>query len=118
MARKIKIELEKQADSTDSGPAAGGSESVVGSRSKSSIATSKPKGTKAPPKKRKDATIKPAVSKKNQPSAGVAEPSDEEIRLRAYFIAERRFRLSLSGDSANDWIEARRQLIEEAVRRP
>jgi hypothetical protein len=34
--------------------------------------------------------------------------------MRAYFIAERRMQLSLPGDSAHDWIEARRQLIEEA----
>ena len=34
--------------------------------------------------------------------------------MRAYFIAERRIQLSLAGDSAHDWIEARRQLIEEA----
>ncbi|PZR72080.1 MAG: hypothetical protein DLM73_14150 [Chthoniobacterales bacterium] len=38
------------------------------------------------------------------------------MRIRAYFIAERRHRLSLPGDSAHDWIEARRQLIEEAGR--
>lgn len=42
------------------------------------------------------------------------EPTDEEIRLRAYFLAERRHKLSLPGDSNHDWIEARRQLIEEA----
>jgi hypothetical protein len=34
--------------------------------------------------------------------------------MRAYFIAERRMQLSLPGDSAHDWIEARRQLIEES----
>jgi hypothetical protein len=43
-----------------------------------------------------------------------AEPTEDEIRLRAYFLAERRHRLSLPGDSNHDWIEARRQLIEEA----
>ena len=46
--------------------------------------------------------------------APVHQPSDEEIRMRAYFIAERRLQLSLQGDSAHDWIEAKRQLIEEA----
>ena len=49
-------------------------------------------------------------------SATTFEPSDEQIRGRAYFIAERRLRLSLPGDSADDWIEAKRQLIEEAGR--
>jgi hypothetical protein len=43
-----------------------------------------------------------------------AEPTDDAIRIRAYFIAERRHQLSLPGDSNHDWIEARRQLIEEA----
>jgi hypothetical protein len=42
-----------------------------------------------------------------------AEPSDEEIRLRAYFISERRHRLALPGDTSSDWLEARRQLLSE-----
>jgi len=46
----------------------------------------------------------------------VQEPSEDEIRIRAYFIAERRMQLSLEGDSTHDWIEARRQLIEESRR--
>jgi hypothetical protein len=41
------------------------------------------------------------------------EPSDEDIRLRAYFIAERRVQLSLEGDPANDWIQARQELLAE-----
>jgi hypothetical protein len=44
------------------------------------------------------------------------EPTDEEIRIRAYFISERRKQLSLAGDSDNDWLEARRQLVEETNR--
>ena len=46
-----------------------------------------------------------------------SEPSDADIRLRAYFIAERRVQLALQGDPARDWIEARQQLIEE-LRQP
>lgn len=57
---------------------------------------------------------KPAASKKASTPASIRPPSDEEIRIRAYFIAERRTQLSLEGDSAHDWIEARRQLVEEA----
>lgn len=67
-------------------------------------------------KKKKPAAPKKTVEKK--PSAagqtGPAEPTDDQIRLRAYFLAERRHRLALPGDSNHDWIEARRQLIEEA----
>ena len=40
--------------------------------------------------------------------------SDDDIRLRAYLIAERRVRIGAPGDSTNDWLEAHRQLQEEA----
>jgi hypothetical protein len=68
----------------------------------------KPAATKkSPAKPPGTTTLKPAVRR-------AGEPTDEEIRIRAYFIAERRHKLSLPGDSNHDWIEARRQLIEEA----
>jgi hypothetical protein len=54
------------------------------------------------------------VVKKAAAAPSQREPTDEEIRIRAYFLAERRVQLSLPGDSAHDWIEARRQLIEES----
>ena len=41
------------------------------------------------------------------------EPNDDEIRMRAYFIAERRHRLALPGDADSDWLEAKRQLLAE-----
>jgi hypothetical protein len=41
------------------------------------------------------------------------EPSDEEIRIRAYFVSERRQRLNLTGDANTDWLEAKRQLLSE-----
>lgn len=44
----------------------------------------------------------------------MVEPTDDEIRLRAYFLAEHRVRGALPGDQAADWIEARRQLRAEA----
>ena len=40
--------------------------------------------------------------------------SDEDIRIRAYFISEQRRLRGIAGDSAHDWLEARRQLQEEA----
>jgi len=69
-------------------------------------------------KKKKAVTPKKSAGKKPvaSPAKGPVEPTDEQIRLRAYFLAERRHKLSLPGDSAHDWIEARRQLIEEAAR--
>jgi hypothetical protein len=86
VARKSKIETEKQADGS---------------------AALKPKRKKVTAKKK-------TAPKKGSSPASVPEPTDEAIRIRAYFIAERRIQLSLQGDSAHDWIEARRQLIEEA----
>jgi hypothetical protein len=66
-------------------------------------------------KKGTGGAAKKAPMNKPQPSASeAAEPSDADIRLRAYFIAERRVQLALQGDPARDWIEARQQLIEEA----
>jgi hypothetical protein len=47
----------------------------------------------------------------------MVDPTDEDIRMRAYFIAERRQRLALPGDSSSDWLEAKRQLLSEGGRR-
>ncbi len=49
------------------------------------------------------------------PAAADAGVTDEGIRMRAYFIAEWRMQNGIAGDSANDWLEARRQLREEAT---
>jgi hypothetical protein len=101
VAKKSKIETEKQANGS------------AGAEAKTTGAAPKPKRKKAAPKK-KTVAIKPAAPRKVSSTASIREPSDEEIRIRAYFIAERRVQLSLQGDSAHDWIEARRQLLEEA----
>jgi hypothetical protein len=68
--------------------------------------------------KKKPTAPRKTASKQSTPSASkpAIEPTDEQIRLRAYFLAERRHRLSLPGDSNHDWIEARRQLIDEGRR--
>ena len=53
-----------------------------------------------------------------RPEAGqTGEPVDEEIRMRAYFISERRRRFALPGDADSDWLEAKRQLLSEIGRR-
>jgi hypothetical protein len=112
VARKSKAETGKPADGKGSEPAlgaAGPDTKAAGTTPKS--ARKKPATTKKPARAKK-----PAAPKKARPSTAAHEPSDEEIRIRAYFIAERRMRLSLQGDSAHDWIEARRQLIEESRR--
>ena len=44
------------------------------------------------------------------------EASEDAVRLRAYFISERRRRFALPGDAESDWVEAKRQLLAEARR--
>src|SRR5215831_2937491 len=46
-------------------------------------------------------------------AARLTEPADEEIRLRAYFISERRRRFALPGDADSDWHEAKQQFLSE-----
>jgi hypothetical protein len=43
----------------------------------------------------------------------MTEPSDDAVRLRAYFISERRRRFALPGNAESDWVEAKRQLLSE-----
>ncbi|MFL6591056.1 MAG: DUF2934 domain-containing protein [Chthoniobacterales bacterium] len=91
-------------------PSTNGKATTPAAKKKTRSATSgKPKKSPAA----KTAAPKPARQTSSKPAN---EPTDEQIRLRAYFLAERRHKLSLPGDSNHDWIEARRQLIEEAKR--
>jgi hypothetical protein len=46
-------------------------------------------------------------------AATITEPTDDAIRLRAYFISERRRRFALPGNAESDWVEAKRQLLSE-----
>lgn len=116
MARKSKIEPEKkESDIAGSGPAVVNGSETAAPKKKAGSAAAKPKAKKPADKKTATARARSSAQKSSSASA-VREPSDEEIRLRAYFLAERRHQLSLPGDSAHDWIEARRQLIEEAGR--
>jgi hypothetical protein len=75
--------------------------------------------TTAGRKSRKMSAGKAVTAEASMPreAAGIAEPSDEAIRLRAYFISERRRRFALPGDAESDWLEAKRQLLSEAGHR-
>jgi hypothetical protein len=68
-------------------------------------------------KPRKGAIAKKSVpsqkAKSTRPVVRVTDPSDHEIRIRAYFISERRRRFDLPGDASSDWLEAKRQLLSE-----
>jgi Protein of unknown function (DUF2934) len=113
VARKPKTAVENKEADDAAAQAGNGNVSAPEPKKKSRPAAAaakkkKPAAAKKSPVKQPAATsTKPAVSRP-------AEPTDDEIRIRAYFIAERRHQLSLPGDSNHDWIEARRQLIEEA----
>jgi hypothetical protein len=112
VARKSKTEADKQTDV----PAAerANEKAKTPKRTANKPRTTVAKARKSPPKEK---GAKPVASPRPEsPAAAPApnEPSDDAIRLRAYFLGERRLQLSLPGDSAHDWIEARRQLIEEA----
>jgi len=50
-------------------------------------------------------------------TAGNVAITDETIRIRAYLISQWRMQNGVPGDSAHDWLEAQRQLQEEAERR-
>ena len=82
----------------------------MGGRRRSTTAKKSASGGK------KKSVVKASLVK--QPGlASPLEPSEEEIRVRAYFIAERRHRLALPGDTNSDWLEAKRHLISEAAPR-
>ena len=86
---------------------------------KSAKATAKPSRKRAVrPSRKAAAAAKPLQSTRQKKAASAkAAISDDEIRLRAYFIAEQRAQSDRPGDSASDWLEARRQLLEEAAGR-
>ena len=71
-------------------------------------------GTAKKTSRTKTTARKPASRSKRSASKHIAEPSEDEIRLRAYFIAESRSHLRKPGDETTDWLEAKRQLFAEA----
>ena len=114
MARKTKIESGKQTDPAGLDPTARATDGIVEAKPKRKAAAFPAARKKPAPKKKPASSVKPAASRKSASANGPSGPTDEEIRIHAYFIAERRLQLSLPGDSAHDWIEAKRQLVEEA----
>jgi hypothetical protein len=70
----------------------------------------KPAPAKAPASRGKAAApVKSAAPRKRKPAF-----SQEEVALRAYYIAERRQAAGIHADPHQDWIEAERQLAYEA----
>jgi len=88
--------------------------------SEAKIDKAKPHRASTASKTKKPLAKKAARNQKTKSTKSIAstiEPTDEEIRLRAYFISERRRRFDLPGDASSDWLEARRQLLSEIGRR-
>lgn len=80
-----------------------------------------PKAKKAAAK-RKPAGKKPAKAGNSVPVEEIVVVeeiviSNDDIALRAYFIAEKRRTHGHWGDETGDWVEAERQLREEATRK-
>jgi len=71
-------------------------------------------GKNGKPMPRKRLAARKTATPKQPRKRKTAEPRDEEIRLRAYFISERRRRFGLDGDASSDWLEAKRQLLSES----
>ena len=51
-------------------------------------------------------------------TASAPQVTPADIALRAYFIAEKRQKLGIPGDSTSDWVAAERQLKAEAAAKP
>jgi len=57
---------------------------------------------------------KKITTRPSTPKSKSYEPSDADVQIRAYFLAEKRLQHKLQGDPSNDWLAARQQLLEEA----
>jgi hypothetical protein len=58
------------------------------------------------------------VTSKRGTSAGVGtslEISEEDVRFRAYEIYQQRTGRGVPGDQASDWLQAERELVEQAL---
>lgn len=80
---------------------------------KASATAGKPAGKASAKPAAKPAPVK-APKKAPSPARGF---TDDDVSLRAYFIAERRHKLGWPGDSTSDWVEAERQLTAEAKKK-
>jgi hypothetical protein len=54
-----------------------------------------------------------SVGKGKSKKTVLAQPSSEQVALRAYFIGERRRTLGIQGDETSDWVAAEQELLEE-----
>jgi hypothetical protein len=112
--RKTKTVEDKSHPSSESGAAATTKKTSKRQIRRRAITAKKPRKTTAT-KDTIAGTTQISASPQAKPSESF-EPSEETIRLRAYFISERRRRFALAGDAESDWLEAKRQLLAEVRR--
>lgn len=87
----------------------------VASTSSKKVATSKAKSAaKKSSDQKKEKPAKVSIKLRTPGKRPVVAISQEEIALRAYYIAEKRRAAGLPGNEHDDWLEAERQLMEEA----
>jgi hypothetical protein len=115
--RKSKVSQEKISEELNSGlePSAPATDETR--RDKNSTRRSSSASRKAKPAQKKNRPRARPKARSVAEPADTADLSDEAIRIRAYFISERRRRLALPGDAESDWLEAKRQLLSESERR-
>ncbi len=63
---------------------------------------------------KKSSTTRKTRAKKTKTRSSESKVTDAAVRIRAYFISEWRTQNGIPGDSAHDWLEARRQLQAKA----
>ena len=104
----------KSAEQSNGTPAAKPAAKPASKSAPKKAATAAPKAKAAGESK----TAKAPASRTKLKAAAVTKPAvsitPADIALRAYFIAEKRQKLGLPGDSTSDWVEAERQLKAEA----
>jgi hypothetical protein len=84
----------------------------VQAESESGVRSPTKKGPRKKSQAKGERPRKSVAAKSSRPLKPIV-PTDEQIRIRAYFIAEKRAQHSIKGDHHGDWLEARRQLLEE-----
>jgi hypothetical protein len=94
-------------------PEAGGSSSEMKIKKTSPRRASTSAKSAGPMRQKGSSAAKAKVSLRPEAGQQTAASSDEQIRMRAYFISERRRRFALPGDADSDWLEAKRQLLSE-----
>ena len=80
----------------------------------------KPAAPAAPAGVKKTAAPKKSAAPPKRAAKTTATFTDDDVALRAYFIAEKRRHLGQPGSEHGDWLEAERQLLAEskAPRKP